>query len=390
VIPAEFRRFPTHWKVLPFLQVFKDATGGNRKIKKEDFSPNGKLPIVDQGKKYFAGYTNDVQSAIKSELPAIIFGDHTRAFKFIEEPFALGADGVKLLEPIVEADKKYLFYYLKQLKLKSAGYSRHYKFLKEAFIPLPSLPVQKKIAAALEKADTLREQCQKMEQELKSLSQSVFLDMFGDPVTNPMGWKKAGLKEISSKFNDGPFGSNLKTSHYTESGVQVIRLTNIGVGVFKSKDKMFVSEEHAEFLSKYKCRSGDIVIATLGEPNLRACIIPEDVSVAINKADCIHCVPDNSIIGSEYLAELLNLPYTLQTIQNLLHGQTRTRISSGQLAKVEILLPPLQKQQEFIDFIKKRNKELIRVQSLTKEKDDLFNSLMQHAFKGEIEFKDVV
>lgn len=296
----------------------------------------------------------------------------------------------------VDLDIKYLFFFIDSYieKLRQGSIGGVIKYIKlghltEMDIPLPPLSVQKKIAAVLEKADTLRGQCQQMEQEFNTLAQSVFLDMFGDPVTNPMEWRKAGLKSISKKFNDGPFGSNLKTSHYTETGVQVIRLTNIGVGEFKNKDQMFVSEEHAETLSKFQCSSGDVVIATLGEPNLRACIIPDEVPLSINKADCIHCIPDGEVVGTEYLIEFLNLPFTLQSIQNLLHGQTRTRISSGQLAKVEILLPPLDKQEEFISFVKKRNAELIRVKAMYEQYNEFFNSLMQRAFKGVLELKDV-
>ncbi|ABC31711.1 Restriction endonuclease S subunit [Hahella chejuensis KCTC 2396] len=255
-------------------------------------------------------------------------------------------------------------------------------------IPLPPLETQKQIAAILEKADQLRKDCQQMEQELNNLAQSVFMDMFGDPVSNPKGWNKASLRSISTKFNDGPFGSNLKTSHYRDSGVQVIRLTNIGTGWFKNDDRAFVSVEHAETLEKFHCKPGDIVIATLGDPNLRACIIPDEVPLAINKADCVHCVPNTKIVRKEYLVEFLNLPSTLRSIENKLHGQTRTRISSGQLAEVDVLIPPLSEQDKFMNAIWLRDKELKRLQDQNVAFEDLFNSLMQKAFNGELNIKN--
>ncbi|EPW6908701.1 restriction endonuclease subunit S [Vibrio parahaemolyticus] len=252
-------------------------------------------------------------------------------------------------------------------------------------IPLPPLETQKQIAAVLEKADQLRKDCVQIEQELNSLAQSVFIDMFGDPVTNPKGWVKQSLKSISSKFHDGPFGSNLKTSHYTDSGVQVIRLKNIGSGEFKEADKAFVSEAHAETLHKFKCYPGEIVIATLGEPNLRACIIPDSVPVAINKADCVHCVVDSSVINSHYLVEYLNLPSVLHTIQNKLHGQTRTRISSGQLATVDVVIPPLEQQAKYLEMLALRAKLKTDNNRLVHEYRELFNALIQKAFKGELD-----
>lgn len=298
--------------------------------------------------------------------------------------------------PILDANilcAEYLYFALKQLNFSEdtdravMGQTLNKKKLAELEIPLPPLSIQKQIAAILEKADQLRKDCQQMEQELNNLAQSVFIDMFGDPVSNPKGWKSASIKSISNKFNDGPFGSNLKTSHYQDEGVQVIRLTNIGSGYFKNDSQAFVSEEHAKTLEKFKCYPGDIVIATLGDPNLRACIIPEEVPVAINKADCVCCVPNAEFVRAEYLVEYLNLPFTLQSIQNMLHGQTRTRISSGQLGQVKILVPPLKKQDEFLKLIKVRNAELSRHKYLHIEIDELFNSLIQQAFNGELKLK---
>ena len=168
MILQKFNSIPNDWVVLPFLDVFKDASAGKIKIKSENYQKNGAIPVVDQGQFLSGGYTDEVNSIVPEMLPVIIFGDHTRVFKFINFPFALGADGVKLLIPKIEADKKYLFYYLNNLRIESAGYSRHFKFLKEQYILLPPLPVQKQIAKILEQADTLRQQCQLMEQELNA------------------------------------------------------------------------------------------------------------------------------------------------------------------------------------------------------------------------------
>jgi len=129
-LPAEFSRLPKEWRVIPFLDAVADATGGNAKIKVEDYLETGVLPIVDQGQRLFNGYTDDPTLACSTELPAIVFGDHTRCFKFIEVPFALGADGAKLLKPKEKFDPKFLYYYLNQLRIESAGYSKTRRDLK--------------------------------------------------------------------------------------------------------------------------------------------------------------------------------------------------------------------------------------------------------------------
>jgi type I restriction enzyme S subunit len=115
-----------------------------------------------------------------------------------------------------------------------------------------------------------------------SLELNLFLDLFGSPATNPKGWDQAQIGDLAEIFSDGPFGSNLKSSHYTESGVRVIRLQNIGVREFVDNDKAFVSNSHYEELSKHTCLPGDVLIGTLGDPNLRACIQPHHIPIAIN------------------------------------------------------------------------------------------------------------
>ncbi|GAJ00414.1 unnamed protein product, partial [marine sediment metagenome] len=148
-------------------------------------------------------------------------------------------------------------------------------------ITLPPLETQKKIAAILDKADELRCNDQKILEKYDQLARSVFLEMFGDPVTNPKGWKKSNLKASSIIFRDGPFGSNLKSEHYVNQGVRVIRLQNISINEFINNDKAYISEEHYETIKKHTCKRGDVLVATLGDPNVRACKFPIFLDKAI-------------------------------------------------------------------------------------------------------------
>jgi len=109
---------------------------------------------------------------------------------------------------------------------------------------LPTLPEQKRIAAILDKADAIRRKRRQAIQLADEFLRSVFFDIFGDPVINPNKWKMKTLGSIAIKFSDGPFGSNLKTSHYVDAGVRVVRLQNIGVDEFLNDDKMYISFDH--------------------------------------------------------------------------------------------------------------------------------------------------
>lgn len=180
-----------------FTDVVRDVSGGNAKLPQSQFQPSGSLAVVDQGQSFVAGYTDKMAYQFRSEsLPVIVFGDHTKAIKYIDFPFAMGADGVKVLKPLDMCDPKYLYHYLRQAKIPDAGYSRHFKFLKELSIPLPPLHEQRRIAAILDKVDALRAKRREAIGKLDQLQQSVFLEMFGDPVTNPKGWQRSTFKNL--------------------------------------------------------------------------------------------------------------------------------------------------------------------------------------------------
>lgn len=116
------------------------------KIPKNKFLQSGKYPIIDQGKDLIGGYTNEIKLLYSGDLPVILFGDHTLCLKYVDFPFALGADGVKLLIPSKELDPKYFYYALKNVNIESRGYSRHYKYLLQEQIKIPPISLQKEFS----------------------------------------------------------------------------------------------------------------------------------------------------------------------------------------------------------------------------------------------------
>jgi len=258
-------------------------------------------------------------------------------------------------------------------------------FLRRYKIPLPPLEEQKRIAAILDKADAIRKKRQRAIEMLDEFLRATFLDMFGDPITNPKGWELLPLGSLSERFSDGPFGSNLKSSHYVKEGVRVIRLQNIGVGEFIDEDKAYVSREHFQSLISHQCLPGDILIGTLGSPNLRACVLPEHINEALNKADCIQMRPDLNQVTPEYVMALLNQPGTLALASHLLHGQTRTRISMGTLRNLEVPVPPLEIQQHFGSIVRiMKTKIKLSEYNAKIEALKCLASLQSRAFRGEL------
>jgi len=127
--------------------------GIQKKIKRSDYLKEGTYPIIDQGKDFIAGYTEDIELLYNGPLPVILFGDHTLVIRIINFPFARGADGTQLLRPNDVFDIWYFYYSLKNLPLESHGYERHFKYLKEKEIPRPPMDIQKKIAEYLKPID---------------------------------------------------------------------------------------------------------------------------------------------------------------------------------------------------------------------------------------------
>lgn len=230
-------------------------------------------------------------------------------------------------------------------------------------VPLPPLEEQRRIAHLLDQADRLQRLRKEANERAQRILPALFVEMFGDPQANPMGWETRTVGELATKFSDGPFGSNLKSAHYVATGVRVVRLQNIGVGEFLDGDKAFVSESHFATIGKHECRPGDVLIGTLGDPNLRAVVQPDWLPLALNKSDCVQLRPDPALADAWYLAALFNQPATLQMAQTLILGQTRGRIAMGRLRNLPVPVPPLELQRRFaalaqkVDIVCNANRE---------------------------------
>ena len=175
--------------------------------------------------------------------------------------------------------------------------------------------------------------------------------MFGDPVANPMGWGVSTIKKTAVTYGDGPFGSNLKSADYVPSGVRVIRLGNVMRGRFSEKDQSYVSYEKFESLKRYECIPGEVIIATLGDPILRACIVPDFGVPSIHKADCMYYETDKEKVLPVFAMCAINHPSMLRRALLYSHGQTRARINSTQAGNLPMVLPPIALQKEFVSFV---------------------------------------
>jgi type I restriction enzyme S subunit len=185
-------------------------------------------------------------------------------------------------------------------------------------------------------------------------------------------WQFPLLRELSEgadAFADGPFGSNLKTEHYAPSGARVVRLQNIGLGEFLDRDKAFISLDHFRKLRRHEVRSGDVIVAALGDgarPAGRACRIPDEFGIGIVKADCFRVRLPAHVIDAHFLVSFFNSPTALAQFANDMRGATRPRVTLQMLKDTRIPLPPLAEQQRLATRLRKELDEAARARAALK------------------------
>ena len=173
----------------------------------------------------------------------------------------------------------------------------------------------------------------------------------------PEGWAWATVEQSAAheprSITDGPFGSNLKTAHYTESGPRVIRLQNVGNGEFHD-EKAHISQDHFETLRKHEIFTGDLIIAALGKSLPRACIIPAYVGPAIVKADCIRFKPHPSLGVAQYLNAALNSETLKRIAASIVHGVGRPRLNQKEVKSLPVPLPSFAEQRRIAEEVERR------------------------------------
>jgi type I restriction enzyme S subunit len=366
---------------LPFLEVFEDASGGNIKTPSSEFLEYGEMPVIDQGQSFIAGYVNDPVKICKSKPPVIIFGDHTKVIKYVDFHFAMGADGTKVLTPKNGNHAKYLFYALKALHIPDAGYSRHYKFLKETTIPLPPLAEQKQIAAILDAADALRTKRRESLAQLDALLQSTFLTLFGDPVENPMGWPTTSLIEQCDSKRGISYGVVQRGTH-VPTGVPVIRIRDLTGSGIDPEGLIRCSKEITSTYRRTILQGGELVISIRGTVG-RIGLVPHELKDG-NITRELALIPLKAGVVREFVLELLRTDSVFKRLADDVKGIAQRGINLKDLRELPIIIPPLPLQQKFAAIVESVERQKDAQRAHLAELDALFAALQHRAFRGEL------
>ena len=241
----------TGWQTKPFEDCVAKVVH-TRKIHRKDFLRDGRFPIVSQEDQFINGYWDDEADLFRVTTPVVVFGDHTRVLKFVDFDFALGADGVKVLQPRDFLLPKFFFYQLQAANLGSQGYARHYRLLKELEIAYPARPEQLRIIGILDEAfediASAKARAEKNLQNARAILESHLHAIFGRRGT---GWVETTVDRLSANLDSRriPVAKDKRTKgaypYYGASGI----VDYVADYIFDG-DALLVSEDGANLLMR--------------------------------------------------------------------------------------------------------------------------------------------
>ena len=285
-------------------------------------------------------------------------------------------------------DKNYLWHFIgaNKLQLAAKGTGSTFKqvsrsHIAEWEIPLPSLAEQKRIAAILDKADAIGRKRQQAIQLADDFLRAVFLEMFGDPVTNPKGFKKSKLTDLADVIT----GFAFKSAEYVEDSSDAVRLcrgVNTLTGYFEWKDTAFWDSDKINGLHNYKLESGDVILA-MDRPwissGLKVCVFPENERDTYLVQRVARIRPKQPRLTDYLYSSILSPAFEKHCCPT---ETTVPHISPVELKNFEILVPDEKSVSKYHDIVSKLRRSKGGMEKSLTEANNIFSSLSQKAFAG--------
>jgi type I restriction enzyme S subunit len=249
------------------------------------------------------------------------------------------------------------------------------KIVLESSLPLPPLPEQRRIAAILDKADALRAKRREAIAKLDQLLQAVFLDMFGDPVTNPKGWPVVSLGDVSVQITDGAH----HTPERQASGIPLLSARNVLMGHVDFENVDFVSPEEFKRLRK-RCEPsrGDILISCSGTIGRVAAVRTDQPFTLVRSAALVKLNPE--VAHTTYFEHHLRCDDLQRQMMRSARAVAQANLFQGPIRALQVMLPPLGEQQRFDELVARVYRSRESVTASLSKLNSLFTSLQHAAF----------
>ena len=379
---------------------------GGYAFKSNDFANEG-IPIIrigdivdnkvniNNGTVYLKEYNEKLNKFIieKGEILVALSGATTGKFGIYKNDIpALLNQRVAKISPLDSIDNRYLYHYMNKLQniifSKALGCAQPNispNEIGEIDIYVPSIEEQYRISDILDKAQELIEKRKEQIEALDELVKSKFIEMFGNPSINNMGWIEERLATVVTKIENG---KSFVCESFNRSGdyPAILKLSAVTYGIYNENENKALTDESL-FISDVEVKEGDLLFTRKNTPELVGMsAYVYDTEPNLMMPDLIFRIVTNESINKIYLWKLINHSMFREKIKALSNGSAKSmsNISKQRLLELNIPIPPIELQNEFTDFIKQVDKLKFEMEKSLKELEDNFDSLMQKAFKGEL------
>jgi len=334
-----------------FDEIFVDDTKNVSRINSKEFKYKGKIAIVDQGKNLIAGYTDFEYPKVCYE-ERIIFGDHTRIFKYVNLPFVCGADGTKVLK-LINKDRisyKYMYYYLLSSFIPNTGYNRHFKWVKELTFNIPKYEIQLDIVKRIDKVNNLIELRKKEIENCDNLIKSQFVEMFDNDNLSSYKW--------TDVFNT--------TTGKLDSNAMVTG----------GKYPFFTCAKESFWINEYAFDCEALLLAGNNAAGIY------DVKHYKGKFNAYQRTYVLTLKNDKWRYELfkLQLEEKLELLRHQSKGTNTRYLTMTILNDLDFKIPPIEEQNKFAEFVQKVNKQKSEFEESLKKLEELQSALMQEYF----------
>lgn len=393
-------KLPENWCWLKLVESFDNHTDSKKKIKQKDYLVKGKLAVVDQGQELIGGYTNDVEKSYSGALPIVIFGDHTRCIKFVDFPFAQGADGVKVLRPKLFYLPKAFYYALQSVNIPNLGYRRHFPLFNKFSIPLPPFAEQQRIVDRIEslfaKLDEAKEKAQAVVDSFETRKAAILHKAFTGELTAKWreehgvrmdSWEKKSVGELCISLK---YGTAKKSD--ASGNVVALRMGNLQQGEIDWSDLAYSNDP--DDIEKYKLYPGDVLFnrtnsaALVGKTAIYRGEHPAIYAGYLIKLDYDH----DKIIG-DYLNYALNTLDAKKYCNSVkTDGVNQSNINAKKIGAYSFNVPSIPEQEKIVSVIQKLLSKEQQSKAAAEAVLDQINlmkkSILARAFRGELGTND--